>query len=248
MVIIDVRRFEALIFDLDGVITQTASIHARAWKQLFDEFLSRRAAQTGAPPVPFDLANDYRRYVDGKPRIAGVVSFLAARSITVPMGAAEDQARQETAHGLASRKDQYFTELLRHVHLLPPAPFCRRPADAACAPLLRHRVTIARKFSTLPVWKRYSMSESTASILIDFDLLGSRLLTCFWKPRAVSTRLLRIPQSSRMQQSALKRPAPGVSASGVAPAARAPDLLKQGADDVVDNLGEVRLEGTAHLR
>jgi alpha,alpha-trehalase len=84
MVMIDVERFDALIFDLDGVITQTASIHARAWKQLFDEFLARRAAQTEAAFVPFDPENDYRRYVDGKPRLAGVLSFLAARSIDVP--------------------------------------------------------------------------------------------------------------------------------------------------------------------
>src|SRR5664279_3996133 len=82
MVIIDVRRFDALIFDLDGVITQTASMHARAWKQLFDEFLARRATETDGAFVPFDLENDYRRYVDGKPRIAGVESFLAARGIT----------------------------------------------------------------------------------------------------------------------------------------------------------------------
>jgi beta-phosphoglucomutase-like phosphatase (HAD superfamily) len=74
-----VRRFEALIFDLDGVITQTASIHARAWKQLFDAFLSQRAAQTGAALVPFDLESDYRRYVDGKSRIGGVLARLSCR-------------------------------------------------------------------------------------------------------------------------------------------------------------------------
>ena len=112
MVIIDVSRFEALIFDLDGVITQTASLHARAWKQLFDEFLARRVTEADGTFVPFDLENDYRRYVDGKPRIAGLASFLSARGITVPTGAPRDQADQKTAHGLASRKDHYFAELL----------------------------------------------------------------------------------------------------------------------------------------
>ena len=77
-------------------------------------FCARRAAQTGAAFVPFDLKNDYRRYVDGKPRIAGVASFLAARGITVSTGAPGDQAEQETAHELASRKDHYFAELLTH--------------------------------------------------------------------------------------------------------------------------------------
>jgi len=123
MVIIDVRRFEALIFDLDGVITQTASIHARAWKQLFDEFLARRVTETDRTFVPFDLENDYRRYVDGKPRLAGVASFLAARGMTVPTGAPGDQADQGTAQGLASRKDHYFAELLTRegVHVSAPA-------------------------------------------------------------------------------------------------------------------------------
>ena len=154
MIIIDVRRFDAFIFDLDGVITQTASIHARAWKRLFDEFLSRRAAQTGAAFVPFDLENDYRRYVDGKPRIAGVASFLAARGITVSTGAPGDQAEQETAHELASRKDHYFAELLTHEGIDVSAsanPFSTKPAGAKCAPPSHHRVTIARKFCALLV-------------------------------------------------------------------------------------------------
>jgi beta-phosphoglucomutase family hydrolase len=112
MVAIDVERFDAFIFDLDGVITDTASVHARAWKRLFDEFLARRAAQSGAQFVPFDPETDYRRWVDGKPRIAGVLSFLAARGIEVPLGKPGDQMEQGTAHGLASRKDQYFAELL----------------------------------------------------------------------------------------------------------------------------------------
>jgi beta-phosphoglucomutase-like phosphatase (HAD superfamily) len=76
MVTIDVEQFEAFIFDLDGVITHTASIHARAWKQLFDEFLSQRAAESGIAFVPFDAETDYRRrYVDGKARIGGVLVF-----------------------------------------------------------------------------------------------------------------------------------------------------------------------------
>ena len=74
MVVSDVESFGSLIFDLDGVIMRTAMAHARAWKQLFDEYLARRAARTGELLVPFDIDGDYRRYVDGKPRQAGARS------------------------------------------------------------------------------------------------------------------------------------------------------------------------------
>ena len=112
MVTIDVERYEALIFDLDGVITQTASLHAQAWKRLFDEFLIERAAKTGTAFVPFDPESDYRHYVDGKPRVEGVLSFLAARGVDFPIGTPQDEADQRTAHGLATRKDHYFAGLL----------------------------------------------------------------------------------------------------------------------------------------
>ena len=68
----------AALFDLDGVLTKTATVHAAAWKEMFDEFLRQRAAETGGPFVPFDTHDDYDRYVDGKPRADGVRSFLAA--------------------------------------------------------------------------------------------------------------------------------------------------------------------------
>jgi trehalose 6-phosphate phosphatase len=111
MVIIDAEHFDAVILDLDGVVTQTASLHARAWKRLFDEFLAQNAAPKGVAFKAFNLEADYRQYVDGKPRIAGLLSFLTARGIDLPMGTPEDHAGQMTAHGLA-RKERYFVELL----------------------------------------------------------------------------------------------------------------------------------------
>jgi beta-phosphoglucomutase family hydrolase len=111
MVTIDVERFEAFIFDLDGVITDTAVIHARAWKLVFDEFLAQQAAQGDVAFAPFDVEADYRRHVDGKPRIAGVLSFLAARGIDLSMGEPGDQENR-TVHGLAGCKDRRFGELL----------------------------------------------------------------------------------------------------------------------------------------
>ena len=84
VVTVSPRDYDAVLFDLDGVLTKTASVHAAAWKRLFDAFLERRAADIGEPMVPFDIDADYRRYVDGKPRYDGVAAFLEARGIEVP--------------------------------------------------------------------------------------------------------------------------------------------------------------------
>jgi beta-phosphoglucomutase family hydrolase len=100
----------ACLFDLDGVLTQTASVHARAWKQTFDEFLRRRPAEDGTPFVPFDEVSEYDEYVDGKSRTDGVRSFLAERGISVPPGHKDDDAAAGTICGLANAKN---TTLLR---------------------------------------------------------------------------------------------------------------------------------------
>ncbi len=103
----------AMIFDLDGVITFTARVHAAAWKELFDQYLSSRALRLGQPFRPFDQVTDYLAYVDGKPRADGVVSFLASRDIEIPAGSPSDPPAAETIQALASRKDQLFIRNLR---------------------------------------------------------------------------------------------------------------------------------------
>ena len=109
---INLRELEAFLFDLDGVVTRTASVHATAWKRLFDDYLERRARAQGAAFVPFDPVIDYQKYVDGRPREAGVRSFLAARGISLPPGTPDDGPEVETLNGLGNRKDQYFIETL----------------------------------------------------------------------------------------------------------------------------------------
>lgn len=104
--------FGAVIFDLDGVITFTARTHATSWKRMFDEFLEHRAEHAGVPFVPFDIEADYLTYVDGKPRIEGVKSFLASRGITLPVGTSSEAPNEETAWGLGNRKNEAFREVL----------------------------------------------------------------------------------------------------------------------------------------
>jgi beta-phosphoglucomutase family hydrolase len=100
------------VYDLDGVVTRTADLHAAAWKALFDRYLEDRAARAGTPFVPFDIAGDYRTYVDGKPRYDGVASFLASRGISLPLGAPGDPPDAETIHGLGDRKNALFGAVL----------------------------------------------------------------------------------------------------------------------------------------
>lgn len=111
-VVIEVSAFDAFLFDLDGVVTRTAELHAAAWKKLFDEYLAAHAARPGAPFVPFDIVADYRAHVDGKPRHAGIRDFLASRAIRLPDGTPRDDPSAETVHGLGKRKNRYFLELL----------------------------------------------------------------------------------------------------------------------------------------
>lgn len=102
---------QALLFDLDGVLTETAVVHTRAWKEMFDAYLQQRAASDHAEFVPFSEA-DYLDYVDGRPRPDGVRSFLASRAITLPEGNADDGGDVETVNGLGARKNALVLEIL----------------------------------------------------------------------------------------------------------------------------------------
>jgi beta-phosphoglucomutase family hydrolase len=104
--------YDAVLFDLDGVLSKTATIHAAAWKKLFDSFLEQYASREKKPFVPFDIDSDYVRYIDGKTRTDGVESFLDSRGIRIPSGTPEDGANVESIHSLGNKKDQYF---LQHI-------------------------------------------------------------------------------------------------------------------------------------
>ncbi|HEX6257444.1 MAG TPA: beta-phosphoglucomutase family hydrolase [Euzebyales bacterium] len=105
-------RFDAVLFDLDGVITDTAAVHARAWKTMFDEYLRQRGEREGGHVIEFTIDGDYKTYVDGKPRYDGVRSFLTSRGIDLPEGDRSDPPDRETVCGLGNRKNELVNRLL----------------------------------------------------------------------------------------------------------------------------------------
>jgi beta-phosphoglucomutase family hydrolase len=121
------------LFDMDGVLTQTAIVHAAAWQEMFDSFLRSRAQATGSKFVPFDPVGDYDEYVDGKPRDEGTESFLASRGIHLAAGAAGDPPGTPTIHGLGNAKNEILLRRLRTdgVHAYPGSVRYVQAAKAA---------------------------------------------------------------------------------------------------------------------
>ena len=103
----------ACLFDMDGVVTKTAVVHAAAWKEMFDDFLREWSAKTGTPFVPFDPVRDYDEYVDGNPRLDGTRSFLDSRGISLPEGTEDDPPGASTINGLSNRKNELVLAVLK---------------------------------------------------------------------------------------------------------------------------------------
>ena len=101
-------QYDAVLFDLDGVVTNTAKLHAACWKQMFDEYLQKRAGERGEAFRPFDLATDYRLYLDGKPRFDGVRDFLASRGIKLPEGESDDPHKPKRCVGWATARTSWL--------------------------------------------------------------------------------------------------------------------------------------------
>jgi beta-phosphoglucomutase family hydrolase len=129
----------ACLFELDGVLTETAKVHAAAWKEMFDQFLRARASQAGERFVPFDQKGDYDAYVDGKPRYDGVRSFLASRRVELSEGKPDDPPSAETVCGLGNRKNEIVLRMI-HEEGVEAYPGSRRYLEAARDAGLRRAV------------------------------------------------------------------------------------------------------------
>jgi beta-phosphoglucomutase family hydrolase len=129
-------HIRACLFDLDGVLTDTASVHKTAWKAMFDDYLHKRSERTGEKFVPFDAGADYQTYVDGKKREDGVRSFLASRGIDLPDGSPDDGPDAETVYGLGNRKNEMFQRTL-HEHGVQVFEGTRRYLEAVTQAGLR---------------------------------------------------------------------------------------------------------------
>ncbi|HEY5266325.1 MAG TPA: beta-phosphoglucomutase family hydrolase [Acidimicrobiales bacterium] len=111
---VDRDPYYAWLFDMDGVLTNTADVHAAAWKQTFDEFLKEETNRAGETYAPFDTKDDYDKYVDGEPRDDGVRNFLAARNIKLPEGADDDSPNARTVKGVGNRKNDLVQEVMKN--------------------------------------------------------------------------------------------------------------------------------------
>ena len=244
-----VATLEAWLFDLDGVLTDTASVHDAAWKTTFDEFLSRRAGQ-GAAFTPFDPVADYEQFVDGKPRLDGVRSFLLSRGIHLSEGGPEDGPDCETVTGVGRRKNDLVVRMLAEggVNAFPGS-----------VELVRALREDGRRLAVVSASENCAAVLDAAGIADLFDLqVDGRVVSergLAGKPAPDTYLYAARELSIEPGRAAVVEDAPaGVAAGraghfglviGVSRGATAEELLRSGADMVVSDLAEL-LETPAH--
>jgi beta-phosphoglucomutase family hydrolase len=234
-------RFDAVLFDLDGVLTDTASLHARCWKQVFDEFLASRARARQEAFQPFDADRDYRRYVDGKPRLAGVRDFLRSRGIEVAEGSSDDPER-DSVEGIARRKDALVERALQdgRVEVYPGS---LRWLDALRAAGMRMAV-VSSSHHCAQVLAAAGLEDRFA-VRVDGNVIDARGLSGKPAPDAFleAARALDVaPERAVVVEDALAGVQAGRAGGfglvvGVARHGEAATLARAGADLVVHDLG-----------
>ncbi|MFW6150998.1 MAG: trehalose-phosphatase [Chloroflexota bacterium] len=244
------ERIRALIFDMDGVITDTARVHAAAWKRLFDDYLKDRAAREGGTFEPFDVESDYLRYVDGKPRYEGAKSFLESRGVSLPYGEPSDDPETETVCGLGNRKNAYFQAHLRE-----------QGVDSYSTSIQLLQTLRRQGFATAVISASTNATDvlESAGVADLFDVkvdgVDSQEIGLKGKPEAdifleAARRLGVQPREAAVIEDALA----GVEAGrkgqfglviGVDRSGQKQELLARGADVVVEDLGEISVAGAS---
>lgn len=233
----------ACLFDLDGVLTRTATVHAAAWKEMFDEYLQRRTEETGQPFVPFDVDADYKPYVDGKKRADGVRSFLASRGIDLPEGSPTDPPTLPTVNGLGNRKNELV--LARMAAGVEVYPGSVRYVEAARDAGLR-RAVVSSSANTRAVLKATGQDDLYEEVI---DGLTAEREGLAGKPSPemflFAARCLDVPPS---EAAVFEDALPGVEAGraggfgfvvGVDRTGQAEALQSHGADIVVSDLADL---------
>ncbi len=209
-------RIRACLFDLDGVLTDTASVHRKAWKSMFDEYLKTQAERIGGRFVPFDIGSDYQEYVDGKKREDGVRSFLDSRGITLPTAIPMMTRRAETVHGLGNRKNALFQQTM---HKEGVEVFEGRGATSTPSPQLGSEVAVVsssantREVLELTGLAKYVQSPSRRSNHArGRDSRESPRRIRSFVPRNCSTSRRIKPRCSRTQSQGYRPGMPAISA------------------------------------
>jgi beta-phosphoglucomutase family hydrolase len=247
VVVVSRERFDGAIFDLDGVLTDTARVHAAAWKTIFDDFLRRHSERTAAGFRPFDAQAEYLAHVDGRSREDGVRQFLASRSIHIPENAANDPAG-DTVATLAARKDALVQEGLKlHSETLPGA-------DAVLKALKRAGIAtaVASSSANCALVLRVTGLDRFVDMRVDGIVAAEMGLPGKPDPALfleAASRLNISPDRAVLFEDAL----PGVEAGrrgrfgcvvGVDRADQATALRQHGADAVIRDLTQVRVAGS----
>ncbi|HVX79547.1 MAG TPA: beta-phosphoglucomutase family hydrolase [Bradyrhizobium sp.] len=239
-------QFDAVAFDLDGVVTDTAGLHFEAWTQTFDVFFEERARRTGAAAAPFTL-EDYRKYIDGRPREEAIRAFLAARGVEIEEGSEGDGPEVETVQGLARRKDGLFLEGIRSkgVDVYP-----------STVALIRRLRALRLKTAVVSASRNCQEILQTARLdhLFDVRIDGrnAAALGLPGKPApdtflAAAQRLGTSPERTVVIEDAIAGVTAGRAGGfgliiGIARTGQAADLENAGADIVVADLSQIDLE------
>lgn len=237
-------QFDAVLLDLDGVITDTASIHAAAWKQMFDGYLQKRAADGREQFRSFDVVGDYQRYVDGKLRYDGVRDFLASRNIHLPEGTPDDPPEADTVGGLGNRKDALVHKIISEEGVKPyegSVSFIRQ---------LRRQgfmMAVVTSSQNCEAVLKAAKLESELKVHVDGNVIHAKQLRGKPAPDAFleAAQLLKVaPQRAVVIEDAISGVQAGRNGNfglviGIARKANAEELRRQGAQLVVKDLSEL---------